>query len=493
VKAFLDRIHARPAYQRALERGGPYAYAGTTPMTVAFSSLDAQRQAGGKLIVLLTWLMTAVVLAARLTVHGPILGLAIASVATAGGATLALRFARTGSTGRALTGVALMAQVSLLVAALGGHAWQTDMHMAYFAALALLVVYCDWMVIAAAAATVAVHHLGLSYLLPSAVFPGSASLGRVIVHAVILIIEAGALSHRPVAPGQQGDLTYRHRHHRRPGSSTSPARRLQRRRGQAATRRCVVISDGHHRASAPAPTKSPRPPTTCRAAPNSRPPAWKRPPPRSTRSPPRSTAAPGRQARPPTAATAAPADAAVPARSSATPSRPWAPSSRARPPDQPDHRRHRRDRLPDQPAGPQRRRRGGARRRGRRGFAVVAQEVRALAQRSADAAKEIKTLISSLGRAGPDAASPGRRDRRGAATIVDRWPDRRPDLRDPFLGREQAVGLKEVNTAVNQMDQVTQQNAAMVEETTAAAPLILSAPGRERQRRDVYSSQGEPS
>jgi methyl-accepting chemotaxis protein len=162
-------------------------------MTFAFSSLDAQRQAGGKLIVLLTWLMTAVVLAARLTVHGPIMGLAIACVATAGGATLALRMAGTGSTGRALTGVALMAQVSLLVAALGGHAWQIDMHMAYFAALALLVVYCDWMVIAAAAATVAVHHLGLSYLLPAAVFPGSASLGRVIVHAVILVVEAGAL------------------------------------------------------------------------------------------------------------------------------------------------------------------------------------------------------------------------------------------------------------------------------------------------------------
>jgi methyl-accepting chemotaxis protein len=162
-------------------------------MTIAFSSLDAQRQAGGKLIVLLTWLMTIVVVAARASVHDPLLGIAIASVLTAAGATLALRMAGTGSTGRALTGVALMAQVSLLVAALGGHAWQTDMHMAYFAALALLVVYCDWMVIAAAAATVAVHHLGLSYLLPAAVFPGSASLGRVIVHAVILIIEAGAL------------------------------------------------------------------------------------------------------------------------------------------------------------------------------------------------------------------------------------------------------------------------------------------------------------
>ncbi|MDI1364827.1 MAG: methyl-accepting chemotaxis protein, partial [bacterium] len=96
-------------------------------MTFTFSSLDAQRQAGGKLIVLMTWLMAPVVLGARLATHGPLLGIAIASVITAVGATLALRLAPTGSTGRALTGVALMAQVSLLVAALGGHAWQTDM------------------------------------------------------------------------------------------------------------------------------------------------------------------------------------------------------------------------------------------------------------------------------------------------------------------------------------------------------------------------------
>ena len=162
-------------------------------MKITFSNLDAQRQVGGKLIIALAWLMVPIVLGARLAIHEPVMGVAIAAVMVAAGATLAWKFGGEGSGGRAMVGVALMAQVSLLVAAMGGHAWQTDMHMAYFAALALLVVYCDWVVIAAAAATVAVHHLGLSYLLPSAVFPGSASLGRVIVHAVILIVEAGAL------------------------------------------------------------------------------------------------------------------------------------------------------------------------------------------------------------------------------------------------------------------------------------------------------------
>ena len=160
-------------------------------MRLIFSNLDDQRRAGAQLIALLTALMIPVVILARLGVHESPIGLGIAATAVAALGGLALKGG--GSFGRALSGVALMAQVSLLVAAVDGHAWQIDMHMTYFAALALLVVYCDWTVIAAAAATVAVHHLGLSYILPAAVFPGSASLGRVIIHAVILIVEAGAL------------------------------------------------------------------------------------------------------------------------------------------------------------------------------------------------------------------------------------------------------------------------------------------------------------
>jgi methyl-accepting chemotaxis protein len=162
-------------------------------MRLTFSNLDAQRQAGARLIALLTALMLPVVVVTKLLLGESGLGLGVASAAVAALGGLALKMSAAGSTGRALSGVALMAQVSLLVAAVDGHAWQIDMHMAYFAALALLVVYCDWTVIAAAAATVAVHHLGLSYALPAAVFPGSASLGRVILHAVILIVEAGAL------------------------------------------------------------------------------------------------------------------------------------------------------------------------------------------------------------------------------------------------------------------------------------------------------------
>ena len=160
-------------------------------MRLIFSNLDDQRRAGAQLIALLTALMIPIVVLARIAVHASPVALGIAAVAVAILGGLALKAG--GTFGRALSGVALMAQVSLLVAAVDGHAWQIDMHMAYFAALALLVIYCDWTVIAAAAATVAIHHLGLSYLLPQAVFPGSSNLGRVIIHAAILVVEAGAL------------------------------------------------------------------------------------------------------------------------------------------------------------------------------------------------------------------------------------------------------------------------------------------------------------
>jgi methyl-accepting chemotaxis protein len=105
-----------------------------------------------------------------------------------------------------------------------------------------------------------------------------------------------------------------------------------------------------------------------------------------------------------------------------------------------------------------------------KGFAVVAQEVRELAQRSATAAKEIKTLINtSAGQVKEGVDLVGR-----AGDALHKIADQVVEINGLIRqisssASEQAIGLKEINSAMNQMDQVTQQNAAMVEETTAAS------------------------
>ena len=104
-----------------------------------------------------------------------------------------------------------------------------------------------------------------------------------------------------------------------------------------------------------------------------------------------------------------------------------------------------------------------------RGFAVVAQEVRALAQRSAEAAKEIKTLISTSSQQVDAGVSLVGQTGKALNRIVGRVAAIDDLVRQiSSSSQEQASGLAEVNTAVNHMDQVVQQNAAMVEQATAA-------------------------
>jgi len=108
-----------------------------------------------------------------------------------------------------------------------------------------------------------------------------------------------------------------------------------------------------------------------------------------------------------------------------------------------------------------------------KGFAVVASEVRGLAQRSADAAKEIKALISASSQQVGEGVSLVGEAGDALQRIVAHVSEISGLVGEIALSaREEAQGLGEVNSAVNQMDQVTQQNAAMVEEATAASRML---------------------
>ncbi|NKL00200.1 HAMP domain-containing protein [Rhizobium leguminosarum bv. viciae] len=105
-----------------------------------------------------------------------------------------------------------------------------------------------------------------------------------------------------------------------------------------------------------------------------------------------------------------------------------------------------------------------------KGFAVVAQEVRELAQRSAKAAKEIKALISTSGTHVQTGVSLVGETGKALDSIVQEVQEINQHVHAiAEASREQSIGLQEINTAVNTMDQGTQQNAAMVEESTAAS------------------------
>ncbi|MCU4179317.1 methyl-accepting chemotaxis protein [Bosea sp. BH3] len=88
----------------------------------------------------------------------------------------------------------LIGQVSTMVFSFAGHPWQPDMHMYYFAVLALLAGFCDWRPVLMGAVLTALHHLVLQYVLPAAVFYQGGSLLRVLLHAVIVVIETSFLA-----------------------------------------------------------------------------------------------------------------------------------------------------------------------------------------------------------------------------------------------------------------------------------------------------------
>lgn len=94
---------------------------------------------------------------------------------------------------RLAIGATLPLYAAIAVAVDGGGLWQMDMHMLFFAYLATLALLADWRVIIAASAVTAVHHLTLNFVAPALVFADGANFVRVMFHAGIVIMESTAL------------------------------------------------------------------------------------------------------------------------------------------------------------------------------------------------------------------------------------------------------------------------------------------------------------
>jgi methyl-accepting chemotaxis protein len=163
-------------------------------MTIKNDDLAILRETTSKTLLAVLWLHVPIAAAIGLMRSADWIAPAIVMTALAMAATLSWRMAGNGLSTRLTFAVALMGGVSVFTFQLAGHPWQVDMHMYFFAALASLVGYCDYRPIIAGTVAVALHHLALNFILPAAVYPGGADLGRVVLHAVILLIEAGVLA-----------------------------------------------------------------------------------------------------------------------------------------------------------------------------------------------------------------------------------------------------------------------------------------------------------
>jgi methyl-accepting chemotaxis protein len=124
-----------------------------------------------------------------------------------------------------------------------------------------------------------------------------------------------------------------------------------------------------------------------------------------------------------------------------------------------------------------------------RGFAVVASEVRVLAQRSAAAAQEIKKLIDEAGRQVGEGAQLVADAGQRMQGIVGGVEDVSHLMREIAASQEQSIGIEQINQTVVQMDQATQQNAALVEEATAAARELQNQAGTLTEAVSVFRQQ----
>ncbi|WP_419897397.1 response regulator [Roseomonas sp. USHLN139] len=157
------------------------------------TELDRLRAGFARLLVPLLWLHLPLIWLVAEILHRPPLPPLMLAALLAAVTHLTWRRHGTAPVTRYVSAVALMGEPALLVWLLAGVGWQMDMHMYFFACLALMMAWCDGRSILVAAAAIAAHHLLLNYVMPAAVFAQGTDLSRVLLHAGIVAFQAAVL------------------------------------------------------------------------------------------------------------------------------------------------------------------------------------------------------------------------------------------------------------------------------------------------------------
>lgn len=156
--------------------------------------INLLRRRGVRVLVAASWANTvAVTLISLIAGTDRLLPLALIGILANLLPTVMVRQGRADAQARLVVASLAAVQPALIVYALSGHGWQMDGHMYFFVALAGLTVLCDVRAILFASALIAVHHLVLQYAAPAWVFSGAGDLGRVLFHALAVVLQAAVL------------------------------------------------------------------------------------------------------------------------------------------------------------------------------------------------------------------------------------------------------------------------------------------------------------
>ncbi|WP_342250783.1 methyl-accepting chemotaxis protein [Sphingomonas sp. OTU376] len=161
------------------------------------TEIDRLRRRGVELLVVASWAIVLVVFVLGLMLRGSQrewITLLLGAAANIAPTIVALRH-RYDSSARMIVGTLAAIQPALAVYALTGHAWQMDAHMYFFVALAGLTLLYDWKPIALACGLIAAHHIIFQFALPAWVFEGGGDFGRVIFHAVAVLLQFAVLAY----------------------------------------------------------------------------------------------------------------------------------------------------------------------------------------------------------------------------------------------------------------------------------------------------------